>query len=297
MKLLLNGQLSDSKAAVISALDHGFLYGMGLFETLRTYGGGRPWLLEAHAARLSAGCGLLGIGYRPDPERLSGDIKRLLEANGLRDGYVRWSVSAGEGAIGLPSGAYERPNEILYVKELVSDTPATRSGKTLRLLRLPRSTPEGAVRLKAFHYMNNILAKRELAAAGAGADTEGLFLDGNGRVVEGMVSNVFWFKDGELRTPALETGPLAGITRDYVIGLAGKMEWNVPVREGLYGWEDLLAADEVFLTNSIQEIVPVVRLYADATGWRTVGRETAAGPLASRLMRRYREDAERMAEA
>ncbi|WP_027086657.1 aminotransferase class IV [Cohnella panacarvi] len=289
MKLLWNGQVTDGKTTVISAFDHGFLYGMGLFETFRTYGG-EPWLLDRHAARLRAGCELLGIAYELDEAGLGQRIARLLEANDLGDGYIRLSVSAGEGAIGLPGEAYERPNEIIYAKSLAPDHPDTRGGKTLRLLKQPRSTPESAIRLKSFHYMNNIVAKRELAAAGAGAGTEGLFADGGGHIVEGMVSNVFWLTDGILYTPSEETGLLPGITRGFVLELAAEI--GLPVRQGLYRWEELTAADEVFLTSSIQEIVPVTRLEDERGKGCHPGGTAAIGPTTSRLMRLYRNRAE-----
>lgn len=290
MKLLLNGSLKDSKEAVISVYDHGFLYGMGLFETFRTYGG-RPWLLERHAGRLAAGCRALGIDYVPDPARMRAGIESLLEANGLADAYVRWSVSAGEGAVGLPSGPYGQPAEIVYAKELAPDSPDTRAGKTLRLLKTCRSSFEGEARLKSFQYMNNILAKRELQAAGAPADVEGLFLNGDEFVCEGIVSNVFWVLGGMLRTPSLETGPLPGITREYVLELASSM--GVRTMTGHYEWVELVAAEEIFLTNSVQEIVPVRELQDEEGETVRMLDSAGAGTVTRLLMEKYRDDAER----
>jgi 4-amino-4-deoxychorismate lyase len=289
MSVLWNGQLKASKEAVISVFDHGFLYGMGLFETFRTYNG-EPWLLERHASRLADGCRRLGIAYEPDPERIRGGITRLLAEQGLEDGYIRWSVSAGEGAVGLPSGPYETPVEIIYAKALASDDPDTRPGKTLRLLKLRRNTPETDVRLKSFHYMNNILAKRELGSSGAAPAAEGLFLDERGRVCEGIVSNVFWLKGGVLYTPSPASGPLPGITGAYVLALAAQSGFEV--REGEYRWKDLAKADEVFLTSSIQEIVPVSELQDDRGGTvRDFGPKP--GEQTRRLMLSYRQNAER----
>jgi 4-amino-4-deoxychorismate lyase len=214
MNVLLNGQLKDRNEAVISVFDHGFLYGMGLFETFRTYGG-EPWLLDRHAARLYEGCRTLGIAYQPDIPRMRTGIASLLKMNGLGDAYIRWSISAGEGAVGLPSGTYETPREVVYAKELPADQPQTRAGTSLRLLHVRRNAPEGAIRLKSFHFMNNILAKRELTAA-----------------------------------------------------------------------------DEVFLTGSVQEIVPVTGL--ENQDGRLVRRfdSVRAGSPTRELMRRYRECAE-----
>ncbi|WP_256762294.1 aminodeoxychorismate lyase [Cohnella sp. WQ 127256] len=290
MKYLYNGQLIDRNEAVISAFDHGFLYGMGLFETFRTYDG-RPWLLEEHAKRLTKGCELLGINYKPDLSRMKEAIASLLASNDLTEGYIRWSVSAGEGVIGLPSEVYEQPNEIVYAKELAADDPSDRKGKTVRLLQLPRSTPEGDIRLKSFHYMNNINAKRELNSAGARPGTEGLFLNHEGYLVEGMVSNVFWISDGVLYTPALSTGLLEGITREYVLTLAQEM--GIKTEQGLYPWDKLLYADEVFITNSIQEIVPVTKVENIGGRGLNPGGCNSVGSITYGLMHNYRTAAER----
>lgn len=291
--VLLNGQVIDSHEAVISVFDHGFLYGMGVFETFRTYGGGRPWLLERHAARLAAGCRALGIDYVPDAGRMREGVAALLAANHLADGYIRWSVSAGgAGAVGLPQAAYAAPQEIVYAKALAPDDPAGRPGKLLRRLQLRRSSAEGGPnepRLKSFHYMNNILAKRELQAAGAGPGVEGLFLDHRSHVCEGTVSNVFWLSNGVLYTPSVETGALPGITRAYVMEMAE--EAGIAVREGGYDFDELARADEAFLTNSVQEIVPIHAL-EDERG--AVLREfPGAGATTRAWMRQYRSRAER----
>ena len=168
----------------------------------------------------------------------------------------------------------------------------SRPGKLLRLLQLRRSSIEGGAntpRLKSFHYMNNILAKRELSAAGAGPGVEGLFLNGSGHVCEGTVSNVFWLMNGALYAPSPETGALPGITRAYVQEMAA--EAGMLVQEGCYDFDQLAQADEVFLTNSVQEIVPVTAL-ADEQG--TVLREfPEAGSATRAWMRQYRLRAER----
>ncbi|WEK54307.1 MAG: aminodeoxychorismate lyase [Candidatus Cohnella colombiensis] len=287
MKFWWNGQLTDRHVAVISAFDHGFLYGMGLFETFRTYNG-QPWLLEQHATRMQAGCEQLGIRYTPDLIEIKQAIAYLLEANNLSEAYIRWSVSAGEGAIGLPTTDYDQPNVLIHIKELVTDHPDTRQGKTVRKLKLLRSTPETGLRLKSFHYMNNIVAKRELIAAGSAPGTEGLFLHANGHIVEGMVSNIFWISQGTLYTPSVETGLLPGITREAVIALVKANGRSV--QEGFFKWEELVQADEVFLTSSIQEIVPVTML-EDEQG-RSVSTKLTIGPNTTELMRQYRSQAE-----
>ncbi|WP_281883933.1 aminodeoxychorismate lyase [Paenibacillus sp. YYML68] len=286
-----NGTLIEDGEAVVSFYDHGFLYGIGLFETFRTYGG-RPFLLEWHIERLFAGCQELGIVLEPEETRLRSRIQALLVANQLEDAYIRWTVTAGEEALGLPAGDYVKPTDMIYIKPLPAATAVTsstgRAGKSLQLLKQRRSTPEGAIRLKSLHYMNNIVAKRELSGYPWAMGAEGLFLDVQGHLCEGIVSNVFFVRDGVVHTPAVETGLLPGITRRFVLETAEQL--GLEVQEGRYRWEQLLQADEVFLTNSIQEMVPVARLYDTDGAVASVGGDGqgAAGPITEQLQQRYR---------
>lgn len=285
----LNQRIVEAKDAVVSVLDHGFLYGMGLFETFRTYGG-VPFLLRRHLDRLADGCSRLGIPFEPDEAALGDWIKRVMDTNKLQEAYIRYTVTAGEDILGLPAGAYAQPNHLLYVKELPRVPAALyTAGKPLQLLRIPRNTPEGPVRLKSLHYMNNVLAKRELAGYASAADgAEGLMLTEQGFLAEGIVSNLFFIHNGVLHTPEIATGILPGITREMVLELAP--EAGLRTEEGLYRWEQLLAADEVFLTNSVQELVPVTTLWqgteAMAVNSGGCGRNTAE------LIRLYRERTE-----
>jgi len=284
MIISMNGHLCEEEQAVISVYDHGFLYGLGLFETFRTYGG-EPFLLAGHMARLAAGCRELDIAFEPDLERVKAEVAELLRANALQDGYFRYSVSAGVDTLGLPAGAYARPTAVLYVKALpLRDERVYAGGRALQLLKLPRNTPEGLYRLKSFHYMNNILAKRELQSYAWAQGAEGLMLTEDGYLAEGIVSNLFFVQNGTLYTPSLETGILSGITRAEVIRLAERLE--LPVQEGLYVWEDLQGADEAFVVNSIQEIVPAGTLYVPSGEAAHIG-SGKPGPFTRKLMDAY----------
>ncbi|MEC0266902.1 aminodeoxychorismate lyase [Paenibacillus anseongense] len=286
MIISINGKLIDEQQAVVSVYDHGFLYGLGLFETFRTYNK-VPFLLAEHMNRLAEGCKELGIGYEPDFDRAEKLIEDLLAANELQDAYIRFSVSAGVEALGLPSGDYGQPTEIVYIKALPPrDTKTYEEGKALQLLKLPRNTPEGLYRFKSFHYMNNILAKRELGQYPWATRAEGLMMSEEGYVAEGIVSNIFFIKDGTCYTPSLDTGILAGITRAHVLRIAQRGQ--IPAQDGLYRWEDLVEADEVFLVNSIQEIVPVTTLYTPSGQKISVGTGTV-GPITRELIRTYNE--------
>jgi 4-amino-4-deoxychorismate lyase len=219
-----------------------------VFETFRTYGG-HPFLLVDHITRLNKALQELNITKTFAVEEAAQLVQDLLQKNGWEDAYIRFNVSAGIGEIGLQTESYEQPTVILYGKPLDGMRSAE---KELVLLKTARNTPEGKERIKSHHYLNSILGKRELADP---LNQEGLFLTKEGDVAEGCVSNVFWVKYGTLFTPAVSTGILNGITRQFILLLADTL--NIPAEEGHYKKEELLLADEVFLTNSIQEIVPV----------------------------------------
>lgn len=252
MYLYLNGEIVHASEAVISPFDHGYLYGLGVFETFRTYEG-HPFLLKDHLKRLSHGLKELNIAADLDEEKIRNAITALLNKNGLKDAYCRFNISGGAGEIGLQTTPYEDATVILFQKELPPSLPLKE--KEGVLLQLRRNTPETGERLKSHHYLNNMAAKREI---GPSPQQEGIFLTKDGHLCEGITSNLFWVKDEELYTPAVETGLLNGITRQFILALAERMQFQV--WEGLFELEGLLGADEVFFTNSVQEIIPVNRI-------------------------------------
>ena len=284
MKIGFNGTVCEDKDAVISVYDHGFLYGMGLFETFRTYGG-KPFLLQEHLDRLMEGCRTLGITYHTETPEVMDMITNLLQINQLPDAYFRLSVSAGNAGLGLTDQDYGEPNVIIYVKPLAARDPSLyEQGKPLQLLRLRRNTPEGEVRMKSFHYMNNVLAKREMKQYAGAENAEGLFLTEAGYLAEGIVSSLFYINNQTCFTPALSTGILPGITRAFVIRIANEL--SLKVVEGNYRWEDLLDADEIFIANSIQELVPVNKLYDEQGRSSWIG-QGGAGFCTLRLTEKY----------
>ncbi|TYP68029.1 aminotransferase class IV [Paenibacillus methanolicus] len=288
MKVGWNGSIIHAEEAVIPVYDHGFLYGIGLFETFRTYGG-RPYLLERHLERLAEGCRELGIRCETEPDAIRAWLADVMAANHLNEAYVRLTVTAGEAELGLPQHDYEMPNKLLLVKPLPDMSERLyREGKELALLHTRRNTPEGPVRFKSLHYMNNILAKRELRGIGAAANAEGLMLTREGWLSEGIVSNLFFLKDGIVHTPSVDTGILPGITRARVMELASTAGFRV--QEGHYTWEELTGAQEVWVTNSIQELVSISTLRAN-DGVRTQVGDGTAGPVATLLLGAYRSEA------
>ncbi|ABO65455.1 4-amino-4-deoxychorismate lyase [Geobacillus thermodenitrificans] len=273
MYVYVNGKIVPREEAQLSAFDHGFLYGLGLFETFRTYDG-HPFLLDDHLARLNCGLSELHIARQFGRAEAVDIIERLLRANGLRDAYVRFNVSAGVGDLGLSTEQYLRPTIIVYMKPLPPAAP--QEGKEGVVLTTTRNSPEGDQRLKSHHYLNNMIGKWEL---GNRPHAEGIFLNREGAVAEGIVSNIFWIKGGVVYTPAPSVGILNGITRQFVIALLNEL--HIPVEEGVYPLSDLYEADEVFITNSLQEIVPLHRI-----GHRVYLGQN--GPVTCALQRHYR---------
>lgn len=252
MYLYMNGEMIKEEEARISPFDHGFLYGMGLFETFRVYEG-HPFLLGDHLERLNSSLAMVGIQKILNKEEMVQVLKLLLEKNKLTNAYIRLNVSAGVGAIGLPVEPYEHANVMMFVKSLPEVGGPTE--KEAQFLKLSRNTPEGPLRLKSHHYMNNLLAKKEI---GNRTDVEGIFLTTEGCIAEGIVSNIFWVIGNQLFTPDLGTGVLNGITRSFIKELASKK--GLQVKEGFYKPDVLHTASEVFVTNSIQEIVAISKV-------------------------------------
>ena len=246
----MNGEYVEHNALKISPFDHGFLYGLGFFETFRTYKG-KPLFLKEHLIRLQQALSAFRITFPYTEEQLGEVIEKLNEADDFRDGYFRLNVSAGEHEVGLAPTRYENPNVILFRKSL----PPVVKGveKTATILATRRNVPEnGEVRFKGHHYGNNVFARFELPSL---ATQEGIFLTKDNFVAEGITSNVFWVKDGTVYTPSLNTGILAGVTRSFVLSLVHQLGYSV--QEGQYDVKDLLDAEECFITNAVQQIVPI----------------------------------------
>lgn len=247
----MNGKYMDANELMISPFDHGFLYGLGFFETLRTYEG-KVVFLEEHYLRLCEGLKEYRIAMPYSVKEFADIIKRLNGQN-EEDGYFRINVSAGVHDIGLAPTEYPSPTIIVFRKPLASAVRGKE--KQARWLKTVRNTPEQAIRYKSHHYGNNVTARFELPNL---VEYEGFFITEKGLVAEGITSNIFWAKDGILYTPSVDTGILAGITRQWVILLAEQL--HIPVQEGFYVKEELEQADECFVTNSVQELVPISKL-------------------------------------
>jgi 4-amino-4-deoxychorismate lyase len=248
-----NSQFIKDTEATISPFDHGFLYGLGAFETFRMYKG-YPFLLHDHLTRLQHALDELEITYKVDAEFVYEMLQQLLRLNHLEeeDVTVRLNISAGNGEVGKLLQPYNHPTVLCFLRKA---PPIQKVEKNTAILQRRRNTPEGTQRLKSHHYLNNILGKRELRDS---PDVEGIFLTEQGYVAEGVVSNIFWVKEGIVYTPSVETGIIDGITRQFVIKCLKKL--GIPICEGFYTKRELLDATEVMITNSSQEVVPVKKV-------------------------------------
>lgn len=255
MYVCLNGTILPAAQAHVSVFDHGFLYGAGLFETMRTVGG-RPMFWEAHERRLRESAQALGIREFPDAATLEQQMVATVRANSLEEAYVRLTITRGEGALGPSGTSCETPTVVIYAKPLVlPPAHVYEQGRDLMLLATRRSSPETSIRVKSLNYLNSLLAYAELEARGG---REGVQLTSDGAVAEGAVSNLFFVVDQELWTPSLDTGILPGITRDWVIQTAKRH--GIPVREHCFTVSDLQQATEAFTTSSVVGILPAVSI-------------------------------------
>jgi branched-subunit amino acid aminotransferase/4-amino-4-deoxychorismate lyase len=271
MYVYVNGEVMPVAEAHVSVLDHGFLYGAGLFETMRTVGG-RPMFWREHVGRLRESAEVLGIMIPWNDEELELGIVKTVRANELQEAYVRVSVTRGIGLLGPSGKTCAVPTLVVYVKELVlPNWSAYSQGRDLLVLQTVRSTPETSVRVKSLNYLNSLLAYRELEQRGGG---EGIQLSPEGHVAEGAVSNLFFVVQGELWTPSLDTGILPGITRCWVIEQARKM--GLTVREARFTLDEVAAASEAFTTSSVVGLLPAVSVEGKPMGDGQVGAVTQA---------------------
>jgi branched-chain amino acid aminotransferase len=290
----LDGALLPPAEARVSVFDRGFLYGDSVYEVIRTYGG-RPFEIGAHLARLGRSADRIGLALRWDARRTVAEVDRTLEASRGADPpdpeaapwnagerYVRVVMTRGAGELGLDPALAVDPRAIVIVTPLRGPPArAYREGVKLAVAGV-RHAPPGAAdpSAKTGARVDYVLAVRDARAAGA---HEALLLDERGLVAEGASSNLFVVRGGRIETPPLAAGILEGVTRGVVLGLSRAL--GIPAAEASLRPVDLEAAEEVFLTSTVREILPVVQL-----GDRPVG-GGRPGPVTARLHEAFRRRA------
>ena len=276
----IDGEVCEPARAVVSVFDRGFLYGDAVFEVFRTYGG-RPFALDEHLARLRRSAERVFIAMPVDEATLRREVAVALAASGNEDSYVRLVVTRGSGPLSLDPDTATHPLRVLIVEPVVvPPREAYVNGVALVSVRARRATDEtSASGAKVSNYLPNLLALREAKSRGA---QEALVLDARGRVVEGASSNVFIVSAGRLATPPESAGILPGITRAHILAAATSL--GIPADERDLMLDEVYAAAEVFITSSIRELLPVVRIDD-----RTIG-TGSPGAVSRALHRRFRED-------
>ena len=286
----LNGSLIPRSQALISVYDHGFLYGYGLFETMRAYKG-KVFLLDRHLTRLQSSARAIRLDL--DASFADIDLGKActdtLKANGLREARLRLTVSRGEADSFASPGITCKPT-VLVTARSYSAMPEEIYNKGYRVGissfgRYSRSILSGH---KSTNFLNSILAKMEAETSGL---DEALLLNENGCFTEGSISNIFFItSDSGLATPSLQSGILSGITRMVVMELAGSNGINVTEKDIKSG--ELINFKEAFLTNSVMEIMPLVEVRESTGKTITIG-SGKPGSLTKRLMAAYKNLVER----
>ena len=290
MWVFLNDRFVPKEEAVVSVFDHGFLYGDGVYETLRSYGP-RIFMRDQHLARLRRSADALGLTIpvpdTPWPDLLHEAMRRNEVGNDHVDAYLRITISRGAGEIGLDPALCPRSTVVIMTKPLhPSPSILSRDGVSLTVATTRRNLPAAlSPHIKSTNFLNNILAKRESIAAGT---FDSLLLNWKDELTECTISNLFFISQGTVHTPALDCGILDGITRAIVMTLAE--EDGLPVKEGHYSLADLRQATECFLTNTSMEVMPVSQVDGVPIG------NGRPGPLTRRIQSRFAASRHRFLE-
>jgi branched-chain amino acid aminotransferase len=277
LKIYISGKYYDKENAKVSVYDHGFLYGDGVFEGMRSYGG-KVFRLKQHLDRLWASAKAIWLKIPMTQEEIAKAVNETLATNGIKDGYIRLVVTRGAGALGLDPNKCSDP-QVIVIADHIQLYPKEMYEKGLEIVTASTIRNHSAAlspRIKSLNYLNNIMAKIEGLQAGC---VEALMLNAKGEVAECTGDNIFIVRNGVLMTPPIDAGILEGITRDAVIELAGEMK--ISVQQVPFVRHDIFIADECFLTGSAAEVIPVVKLDS-----RVIG-NGQPGPITKRLTERF----------
>jgi branched-chain amino acid aminotransferase len=290
----VNGKISDGEHAAISIFDHGFLYGEGVYETMRTYNG-EPFLFERHMNRLrtSAGMIMLDVPFG-DEEFLRRSLETMAAAHlgqrgaaGSAEAYIRILLTRGIGELTYDPAATPVPSVVVIVKPLAE--PAARdfeNGVKVCMVDIIRNHPRSVnPMIKSNNLLNNALCMQQAIRHGG---VEGVFRNYRGELSECSQSNLFIVTNGIVRTPALEAGLLPGLTRAFVFEL-GK-EIGVTVEEALLKDDDLFNADEAFFTSTTKELMPIVQVDDHKIG------AGVPGPTTQKLLAAFRKKAHQLTQ-
>ncbi len=279
----VNGRISSERDAVISVFDHGFLYGEGIYETLRTYND-RPFLYDRHMRRLRASAAMMALDIPLTDDEFASQIRDTTARTSLEgaEAYIRVLVTRGVGELTYDLKATPTPSVVIIVKPLVEPPAETyERGVRVALVDVVRNHPASVnPMIKSNNLLNQALAGQEAIRRGA---FEGVMRNYRGELTECTTANLFIVKDGVALTPPLESGLLPGITREFLFEVGRDV--GVPVREQVLRDADLFAAEEAFLTSTTREAVPIVQVDD-----RTIG-SGKPGPVTWKLLNGFRDRA------
>lgn len=279
MKIYLNDQLVDADAAKVSVFDHGLLYGDGIFEGIRLYDG-CVFKLDAHLERLEYSAKAIMLKLPWSRQEIADAVCETCRANGLQNGYIRLVVTRGVGSLGLSIKNCDQP-QLIIIADTIQLYPQEFYENGLKIITVPtrRCNPAALPpAVKSLNYLNNILAKIEAQHLGY---HEAIMLNDQGYVAECTGDNIFVIHKGELITPAASAGALKGITRDTALAIADEL--GIPWREANLTRYDVWVADELFLTGTAAEIIPIVEVDA-----RPIGKGQP-GPITAKFLECFRK--------
>ena len=275
--VFLNGEIVAEEAARVASGDRGLLLGDGLFESLRAYRG-KVFRLAAHLARLRASADFLRLSVPCADERIAGSISELIRLNACAEAYVRITLTRGASARGLRLDGQGPATLLIHVRP-IAPYPAEqyRHGAKLILSTVRQNSANPLARHKTLSYLLYLLARQEATDAGANG---ALLLNELGQVAEESAANIFLAREGKLITPPAHCGLLPGIARAVVMELARAQ--GIALEERPAPAAELFDAEELFLTNSLMEVMPVRQVDRRALPHK------APGPVTARLMQAYR---------
>ena len=269
-QIYLDGKWMPKSEAKISVFDHGLLYGDGVFEGIRSYGG-LIFKLKEHLKRLWESAHTLMLAIPMKEKEMEHVIVETLRRNRLLDAYIRTVVTRGVGDLGLDPAKCKKPT-VFVIADKIELYPESLYKKGLEIITVPtvRNLPEAInPSIKSLNYLNNIFAKIEAKNSGC---MEALMLNHQGYVAECTGDNIFIVKNGILQTPAAHVGVLRGITRQAIMDLA--LRNDIPCQERILTRHDLFNADEAFLTGTAAEVIPVVKIDGRQVGTGKPGKVT-----------------------
>jgi len=251
--LYLNNKLVPREKAFVSVFDHGFLYGDGIYETLRAYKG-TVFMLDEHIDRLFSSASMISLDIPKDGPAIRKAVYDTIRANKHEDAYIRITVSRGAGPLGLDPALCPKPTFVIMSKEFVNyPVRYYRSGVKVAVVNTRRNYKRAIdPAIKSLNFLNNIIAKIEAKEMDA---YEAVMLNYRGEITEGTISNIFFIKNCVLCTPSMSTGILGGITRKIILDIA--KENKIETDEGRFRLKDLYDAEEVFISNTTMEVMPV----------------------------------------